>query len=177
MSMFSDLKEYRDDPIEDFQVRLAKDSNPDKLDLGIGIYRDENNVITVFDCVREAEKRLLERAEHKGYRGPAGSALYTERVERLVLGEIPQRLTVRSIQTPGAGAACHVGAAFIKRLSPDSTVWASLPCWLHQIQFFETAGLNVEYFPYYDLRNSVAQFDEMLSALQAMRAGECIRWT
>ncbi len=172
--MFSELTEYRDDPIEDFQVRVAASQNPDKLDLGLGIYRDKEGTISVFDCVREAERRLLERADHKGYRGPAGNSLYVERVEKLVLGDVSRYSSVRSIQTPGAGAGCHVGAAFIKRLSPGSTVWASTPCWLHQAMFFESAGLTVKYYPYYDLRASVDRFEEMLSTLQGMEAGDIL---
>lgn len=172
--MFSALNAYTDDPIEALLARLAGDPNPEKLDLGIGTYRDERGNVAVFDSVRAAERRLLERGAHKGYRGPAGNALYTQFVERLVLGRLTETRTVSSIQTPGAGGACHVGARLIKELAPNSVVWVSAPSWQHQIRFFEKVGLRIREYPYYDAVRSAPLFDDMFRALQGLKAQDVV---
>ena len=175
--MFSEIKEYLDDPIEAFQLRLKNDKNPTKLDLGLGIYRDEAGEVATLSSVREAEQRLASRPTDKGYRSPMGNAVYIERMEKLLFQsclESQPEMSVQSIQTPGAGAGCRVGAEFIKRLSPTSRVWASIPNWGHQLEFFENAGLELKYFPYYDLENSRFQFSEMMSALEEMQEGDVL---
>ncbi len=175
--MFSQIKEYLDDPIEAFQLRLKNDEDPSKLDLGLGIYRDEAGDVATLRSVREAEQRLASRPTDKGYRSPMGNARYIELMEKLLFQaclDCQPEMGVLSIQTPGAGAGCRVGAEFVKRLSPTSRVWASIPSWGHQLEFFENAGLEIKYFPYYDLENSHFQFNEMLVALEQMQEGDVL---
>jgi aspartate aminotransferase len=175
--MFSQIKEYKDDPIEALQARLKSSSSTNKLDLGVGIYRDGNGEIVTLRSVRAAEQRLVQRADDKGYRSPMGNASYLELMENMYFQQhlgSHEHAAVASIQTPGAGAACRIGAEFIKRLSPDSRIWASLPNWGHQIEFFANAGMEVKYYPYYDVQQSHFQFEEMMSALDQMRAGDVL---
>lgn len=175
--MFGDLAGYEDDPIEGMFARLAADRHPDKIDLGIGVYRDEAGTVPVMDAVRRAEQILLDRRLPKSYMTPFGNPGYCRDIERLVLGEDHAVLAAGraiSAQTPGAGCALRLGAEIIHDLSPASRVWASTPAWLHQLEFFDKAGLEVVQYRYYDRERSRPQFDEMLEDLGAMRAGDIL---
>ena len=128
--MFSQITQYRDDPIESFQARLMASNNPDKLDLGLGVYRNEQGEVVVFEAVIQAEQRLVAQRGHKGYRSPLGNRLYVEQMERLLFGDLLDARRIQGVvsaQTPGAGAACRVAAEYVKSLSPNSRVWVSLP--------------------------------------------------
>ncbi len=175
--MFSNIESYSDDPIEAFQLRLKKSTVQGKLDLGLGIYRNEQGEVAVFDAVVEAERRVVEAGDDKGYRAPTGNANYIESMEKLLFSEVfsaNSSVRVSSAQTPGAGAACRLGAEYIRDLSPKSRIWASVPNWAHQIEFFSRTGLEIKYYPYYDLLNSKFQFGEMLSTLGEMREGDVL---
>lgn len=115
--MFSQITQYRDDPIESFQARLMASNNPDKLDLGLGVYRNEQGEVVVFDAVIQAERRLVAQRGHKGYRSPLGNRLYVEQMERLLFGDLLDARRIQGVvsaQTPGAGAACRVAAEYVK---------------------------------------------------------------
>ena len=176
--MFSQITQYRDDPIESFQARLAASNNPDKLDLGLGVYRNEQGEVVVFDVVIQSEQRLVAQRGHKGYRSPLGNRLYVEQMERMLFGDLLDARRIQGVvsaQTPGAGAACRVAAEYVKSLSPNSRVWASLPNWGHQIEFFGNAGLDVKHFPYYDVINAELLFDRTLATLQEQaRRGDVV---
>ena len=177
-SMFSQITQYRDDPIEGFQARFMASNNPDKLDLGLGVYRNEQGEVVVFDVVIQSEQRLVAQRGHKGYRSPLGNRLYVEQMERLLFGDLLDARRIQGVvsaQTPGAGAACRVAAKYVKSLSPNSRVWASLPNWGHQIEFFGHAGLDVKHFPYYDVINAELLFDRTLATLQEQaRRGDVV---
>lgn len=176
--MFSQITQYRDDPIESFQARLMASNNPDKLDLGLGVYRNEQGEVVVFDVVIQSEQKLVAQRGHKGYRSPLGNRLYVEQMERLLFGDLLNARRIQGVvsaQTPGAGAACRVAAEYVKSLSPNSRVWASLPNWGHQIEFFGHAGLEVKHFPYYDVINAELLFDRTLTTLQEQaRRGDVV---
>ena len=175
--MFREMPLYEDDPIESMFVRLAADRSPDRMDLGIGVFRDDEGQVPVFDAVREAELRIVRRGESKSYMGPLGNLGYCRAVERLVLG--PEILaqgerSVISAQTPGAGGALRVGAEVVRSLSRESRVWVSDPVWPHQLEFFEKPGMTVRTYRYYDRYESVLRFDEMLEDLAAMRRDDLL---
>ena len=175
--MFRDFRGYEDDPIEGMFARLATDKSPDKIDLGIGVYRDESGKVPVMRAVRQAEQVLLEKQLPKSYLTPFGNLGYCRDIERLVLGpEHPVLASGRivSAQTPGAGCALRLGAEIINDLSPDSRVWASTPVWFHQLEFFAKAGLGIEFYRYYDRQNCVPDFDGMLEDLAQMREGDVV---
>ncbi len=175
--MFRDFSGYENDPIEGMFARLAADKSPDRIDLGIGVYRDESGKVPVMQAVRRAEQVLVEKQLPKSYMTPFGNLRYCRDIEKLVLGpEHPVRAGKRivSAQTPGAGCALRLGAEIINDLSPNSRVWASTPVWFHQLEFFEKAGLDIEFYRYYDHANSAPQFDEMLGDLARMREGDIL---
>ena len=175
--MFRDLSPYEDDPIESMFVRLGADRSPDRMDLGIGVFRDDSGEVPVFRAVREAESRVVAREESKAYKGPLGNLDYCRVVEQLILGpEHPVLSTgsVVSTQSPGAGSALRVGAELVRSVSLESRVWVSDPVWPHQLEFFEQPGMKVMTYRYYDQFRSVLQFDEMLEDLKGMRRDDLL---
>ena len=175
--MFREMSLYEDDPIESMFVRLAADRNPERMDLGIGVYRDDSGQVPVFRAVRDAELRIVRREESKSYINPLGNTDYCRAMERLVLGPeqpAPGKHSVISAQTPGAGSALRLGAELARALSPESRVWVSDPVWPHQLEFFEQAGMQVMTYRYYDQFASVLQFDEMLEDLKGLRRDDLL---
>lgn len=175
--MFSSLTNYPNDPIEALFKRLADDPHADKIDLGIGVYRDESGNVPVMRAVRKAEQQLFERNLPKSYMSPLGNPEYCRDVERLVLGAdhpVLQDERIISAQTPGAGSALRAGAELVHSLAPGSVVWVSQPVWGHQLEFFEKAGIRVRTYRYYDQVHSKLQFPEMLDDLQAMKRDDLL---
>lgn len=175
--MFRDLSNYIDDPIEAMFVRLAADTHPDKIDLGIGVFRDESGTVPVLQAVRIAEQRLIERGLPKSYLSPLGNLDYCREVERLVLGNDHSVLTesrIVSAQTPGAGSALRAAGEFVHGLSPHSSVWVSDPVWAHQTEFFEKAGLAIRSYRYYDYARGTIDTDGMLEDLRGMRRDDVL---
>ncbi len=175
--MFRNLSDHVNDPIEALFVRLAEDSDPHKIDLGIGVFRDDTGKVPVMRAVREAEKRLFERDLPKSYMSPLGNPDYCDDIEALALGAdhgVIREGRIVSAQTPGAGSALRAGAEFVHGLSPQSVLWASDPVWGHQLEFFEKAGLSLRSYRYYDQLNSVLDFDGMVADLQSMQPNDLL---
>jgi len=175
--MFRNLSDHTNDPIEALFVRLAEDTDPNKIDLGIGVFRDETGQVPVMRAVRAAEKRLFERELPKSYMSPLGNADYCADIEALALGadhNVIREDRIVSAQTPGAGSALRAGAEFVHALSPQSVVWVSKPVWGHQLEFFEKAGLTLRSYRYYDQSNSVLDFAGMVADLQEMRPDDLL---
>lgn len=175
--MLSKLIDQPNDSIEAMFVRLANDTHAGKIDLGIGVFKDDSGNVPVMQAVRRAEGRLFERNLSKTYRSPLGNLDYCRRVEALVLGEDHAALSdgrIVSAQTPGAGAALRAAAELVHGLSPDSAVWVSTPVWGHQIEFFEQAGMEIRSYRYYDSQRASLDAAGMLEDLRSMRAGDLL---
>lgn len=175
--MFKDLCNYTNDPIEAMFKRLAQDTDPGKIDLGIGVFRDDSGKVPVMQAVRQAEQQLFARDLPKSYMSPLGNPDYCRDIEKLAFGAGHPVLTEKRIisaQTPGAGSALRAGAELAHSLSPDSVVWVSEPVWGHQLEFFEKAGVQVRSYRYYDQLNSALQFGEMIDDLQLMKANDLL---
>ena len=111
--MFNKIQNYENDPIEAMFVRLAADQDPAKIDLGIGVFRDESGNAPVMQAVRLAEQQLFDRGLPKSYLSPLGNAAYCDSIERLALGvehPVLREQRIISAQTPGAGSALPAGA-------------------------------------------------------------------
>jgi len=175
--MFNSFDNYPDDAIESLFARLAADPNPDKLDLGIGVYRDERGQVPVMAAVRDAEKELACEPLPKSYMTPLGNADYCRSIETLVFGEqhvAAQDGRLVSAQTPGAGAGLRLAAEVVHSIAPDSRVWVSEPVWDHQVDFFTSAGMDVCRYRYYDREQSELCFDDMLDDLQSIRPNDLL---
>jgi len=158
-------------------VRLAEDQDPNKIDLGIGVFRDDTGKVPVMRAVRAAEKQLFEKDLPKSYMSPLGNSEYCDDIVALALGakhSVIREGRMVSAQTPGAGSALRAGAEFVHGLSPRSALWASEPVWGHQLEFFEKAGLSMRSYRYYDQLNSVLDFDGMVADLQSMQPDDLL---
>lgn len=166
--MFEDLNLITADSILGLMAAYRADPDPRKVDLGIGVYRDDHGETPVPVAVRQAQTALLERETTKTYVGPAGNPGYNQAMERLVLGEGHSALTagrVRSVQTPGGCGALRLGAELIRAASPESVVYVSAPTWANHGPLLSGAGLRLEHYPYYDPATGGVQFEAMLETL------------
>jgi len=175
--LFNKIQNYKSDPIESLFDRLADDNDPNKIDLGIGVFRDETGQVPVMQAVHLAEQELLNRADSKSYISPLGNTAYCKDIEKLALGSEHPVLRdgrIISAQTPGAGSALRAGAEFVNQLNPESMLWASQPVWGHQLEFFEKVGMKIHRYRYYDQQNSLLDFDGMLEDLRGMQRNDLL---
>ena len=175
--MFDRLNAVPPDPILGIISAYAADPSPKKIDLGIGVYRDEQGNTPILECVKKAEQILDSTQTTKSYLGPPGVAGFNSAITRLIFGEdsaVVNEDRVRTIQTPGGTAALRVAADLIKAASPDATVWASDPTWANHHAIIPAAGLRMENYPYFDRDLSDLRFDDMMIALQGKGPGDVV---
>lgn len=168
--MFESVSALPADPILGLMAAYRVDSNAHKIDLGVGVYKDEAGRTPVMQAVKQAEARLVKEQDSKSYVGPTGSAKYNAHIAELVLGkDLAARLSDRrvTIQTPGGCGGLRLGAEFIKRAAPDCRVLVSDPTWANHIPLLGDAGLNIEKYPYYDQQSHEVRFDEMMDCLKS----------
>ncbi len=169
--MFEALEMAPKDPIFGLTEAFKRDPNPEKINLGVGVYQDEHGQTPVFRTVKLAEARLLEEEMSKEYLDIEGSPEYAAAVQELVFGPGHEVITsgrAVTVQTPGGTGGLRVGAEFLKRINPTARVWMSDPTWPNHPNVFRAAGLAVETYPYFDAATNSLAFDEMLAALRAL---------
>ena len=175
--MFEQLKAVPPDPILGILSAYAADSNPKKIDLGIGVYRDEAGNTPMLECVVEAEKTMIAGQTSKSYLGPPGVPGFNSAMSDLLFGHdshVMQTGRVRTIQTPGGTGALRVGADLIKAAMPQATVWASDPTWANHSAIFPAAGLPIKSYPYFDDLNSSLRYADMMEALRQRGPGDVV---
>ena len=176
-TLFGQLTALPADPILSLSTAFAAETNPNKIDLGVGIYRDEAGRTPVMAAVLEAEERLLHSEGSKAYMVPAGDEAFNSGIRDLLLGKdhaVLSQARVNSIQTPGGCGALRIGAELIKRGNSASRVWVSDPTWANHLPLLGSAGLAIEKYLYYDYEGRRIDFDAMLSALQQVEAGDVV---
>jgi len=176
-SLFAAVEMAPRDPILGLNEQFAADPNPAKVNLGVGVYYDDEGKLPLLKCVAEAEKRMVEAPTARGYLPIDGIAAYDRAVQGLVFGaDSPavQAGRIATVQAVGGTGGLKVGADFLKRVSPDAKVLISDPSWENHRALFESAGFVVENYPYYDTRTKDLDFDGMLRALQAAPAGTIV---
>ena len=175
--MFEQLDALPPDPILGLIAAYAADPNPKKIDLGIGVYRDESGNTPMLDCVVAAEKILLNTQTTKTYLGPPGVVGFNQAMGELILGkdnEVFKQGRVRTVQTPGGTGALRVAADLIKVARPETELWASDPTWANHLALFPGAGVAMHSYPYFDAENSTLRFDDMIAALQQRGPGDVV---
>ncbi|GGK54501.1 amino acid aminotransferase [Amphritea balenae] len=174
--MFSQLQHPPADPILGLSVKFKADTNPNKIDLGPGIYKDEAGNTPVLACVKAAEKFRVENETSKVYLGSAGSALFNDKIASLILGDhkVIRENRVRTVSTPGGTGALRIAGELINKTKPGTTIWVSNPTWANHQGVFKAAGLNIETYPYYDYENKCLDFDAMVEALKQIPAGDAV---
>ena len=174
--MFESIERVPGDAILGLIEAFKNDSNPDKVDLGVGVYRDEAGITPVMRAVKEAEKLLIENEKTKAYIGSHGDPEYGSYVLRTVFGADSQVLAdnrASATQSPGGTGALRLAADFIKSNLPGKSIWLSNPTWPNHLGVFGAAGLNIEKYPYVDADNRL-DFDGMLGALKQIPEGDVV---
>jgi aspartate aminotransferase len=175
--MFASLKALPADPILGLLAKYREDTNPKKIDLGVGVYKNEAGETTVLDCVKKAEQHRTDTEVSKVYIGPTGSSLFNDEMAKLIFGLEHKVLTenrARTVSTPGGTGALRVAAEFIKSCKVGATIWVSNPTWANHTGLFEAAGLIVKTYPYYDYENKNLDFDGMLAALKQVSSDDAV---
>ncbi len=174
--MFSELQRRPADPILGLSVAFAADSNPNKIDLGAGIYKDESGATPVLACVKAAESLRTANESSKAYINSAGSGLFNEKIAALNLGDhrVIHENRIRTISTPGGTGALRIAGEFISTCRPGTTIWVSNPTWANHQGVFTAAGLNVKTYPYYDYDNKCLDFEGMVAALQQVPQDDAV---
>ena len=177
MSLFSAVEMAPRDPILGLNEQYNADTNPSKVNLGVGVYFDDNGKLPLLQCVQAAEKTMMDKPAARGYLPIDGLAAYDNAVKALVFGAdsaVVQDGRVATVQALGGTGGLKIGADFLKKLNPNAKVLISDPSWENHRALFTNAGFTVETYAYYDADKLGVNFDGMLASLNAAEAGTVI---
>ena len=151
------------------------DPRPGKIDLGVGVFRDDGGHTPVMQAVKQAEAYILRDQGTKSYLGPEGDIRYAELLAELVLGgALAASDRLCGVQTPGGTGALRLGAEILARATPDATVWIGSPTWPNHGPIFAEAGLAVRSHRFYDIATAHIDFDAMLADVEQARPGDIL---
>jgi aspartate aminotransferase len=175
--MFDKLEMAPPDPILGLTAAFKEDPNPDKINLGVGVYKDESGATPVMNSVKAAEKKLLETENSKTYLPIDGDAAYGKAVRRLLFGEesaLVENGRAATLHTPGGTGGLRLAGDFLRRALPNGTFWLSDPTWANHNQIFNTIGFELGTYPYYDTVSKTLDFDAMSEGLTHVSAGDIV---
>jgi aromatic-amino-acid transaminase len=162
------------DPILGVTEAFVSDSNPGKVNLGVGVYYDDDGKVPVLECVRRAEQKIAEQPLPRNYLPIDGLQAYDRAVQELVFGKDSPALReqrIVTVQTLGGTGGLKVGADLLRRLKVNEQIWISDPSWENHQALFDYAGYKVQAYPYYDPASHGVKFDAMMAALGKLPAG------
>ncbi|MEM6414608.1 MAG: aromatic amino acid transaminase [Pseudomonadota bacterium] len=166
------------DPLLGLMAAFRADERVHKLDLGVGVYRDENGDTPIMTAVEKAEQKLLSLVSTKAYEGPRGNAEFCQVVCQKILGEDAltktRRETLDAFATPGGCGALGLGVGFLKRLRPNAKVWVSNPSWPNHQKIVDVAGLTPAKYTYHRNENNDVDFEQLEHDLVASTAGDAV---
>ena len=177
MSLFSAVEMAPRDPILGLNEQYAADTNPAKVNLGVGVYYDDNGQLPLLQCVQAAEKTMMDKPTARGYLPIDGIVAYDAAVKAMVFGADSDAVKsgrVATIQALGGTGGLKVGADFLKHLNPNAKVLISDPSWENHRALFTNAGFKVESYRYYDAQTRDLNFAGMLADLSAAAAGTVV---
>ena len=177
MSMFDAVEMAPRDPILGLNEQFNADPNPAKVNLGVGVYYDDNGKLPLLACVAAAEKQMLEAPKARGYLPIDGIAAYDKAVQGLVFGADSDAVKggrIATVQGLGGTGGLKIGADFLKKVEPTAQVLISDPSWENHRALFTSAGFTVGTYPYYDAAAKGINFDGMLAALNGAAKGTIV---
>ena len=177
MSLFSAVEMAPRDPILGLNEQYNADTNPNKVNLGVGVYFDDNGKLPLLACVQAAEKALMDKAAPRGYLPIDGIAAYDNAVKALVFGadsDVVKSGRVSTVQAIGGTGGLKIGVDFLKKISPQAKVLISDPSWENHRAIFQNAGFEVGSYRYYDAATRSVNFDGMLADLNAAAPGTIV---
>jgi aromatic-amino-acid transaminase len=177
MSLFSAVELAPRDPILGLNEQFNADTNPNKVNLGVGVYFDDNGMLPLLQCVQAAEKTLMDKPTARGYLPIDGIAAYDAAVKSLVFGSNSDAVLsgrVATVQAIGGTGGLKIGADFLKKINPDATVLISDPSWENHRGLFTNAGFQVNAYAYYDAAKRGVNFEGMVASLNAAAKGTIV---
>ena len=173
--LFDSLTPLPPDAILKLIGEHQNDSRANKIDLGVGVYRDEHGKTPIFSAVKKAEKHILDHQETKAYTGSGGDSVFNDAVQSLIFGpdsSLGGRLV--TLQSPGGSGSLRIAAGLILRANPDITVWVSDPTWNNHVPLLGGAGVRLETYPYYDAHQKSLRFDDLIETLNRVPNGDIV---
>jgi aspartate/tyrosine/aromatic aminotransferase len=172
--LFESLQAAPADAILGLITEHKNDPRPEKIDLGVGVFRTAEGETPVLDVVKLAEQRLVDSQESKAYIGTAGDPNFNAAMQDLIFADSADPDRIATIQAPGGSGSLRVAASLILRARPDAKVWVSDPTWANHIPLLGGAGVTLDSYPYYDTEKHVIRIDAMLESLGKADAGDVV---
>lgn len=175
--MFENVKIAPPDPILGLTETFKADPNPDKINLSVGVYKDSTGKTPVLATVKEAEKRILEQEDSKGYLPMTGEPVYCAQLQELLFGEGHEIIASKraaTAQCPGGTGALRVVGDYLQFVHPGASIWLSDPTWANHNTIFEAAGLKCEKYAYRDPKTNGLDFDAMYESIKKIPQGDVI---
>jgi aromatic-amino-acid transaminase len=170
----ADLPEVQSDSLLQLIALCNADPRPEKIDVGVGVFRDGEGNTPILKVIKDAERILLETQESKSYLGSAGDKRFAELIRPILLGEFADSETIAGVQTPGGCGALRLGFELIATANPQARVLVGTPTWPNHPPIIRAVGLQIVEYRYYDRENCTVRFDEMLAALDDARPGDVV---
>ncbi|HYD36029.1 MAG TPA: amino acid aminotransferase [Allosphingosinicella sp.] len=173
--LFDRLEEQKSDSLLQLIALCDADPRPDKIDVGVGVYRDGAGTTPILRAVKKAERLLWERQQTKAYLGSQGDARFTELIRPIVFGASGSgNDRIVGLQTPGGCGALRLAADLVAKASPKARIFVGQPTWPNHGPLIASAGVELAPHPYYDPPSRRILFDEMVAALETARAGDLV---
>jgi len=175
--MWKGIEEAPADAILGLTEAFKKDKNPNKVNLGVGVYKDDQGNTPVLICIKAAERELEQTQSTKGYLPMTGDPSYTTNVQKLLFGadsEVIASKRAVTVQTPGGTGALRVGGDLLHKFKPDAHLWVSTPTWANHKGIFTAAGFSIKDYPYYNAATKDVDFDSMIACLENVPAGDVV---
>lgn len=172
-SLLANLPDQKPDPLLALIKKFAIDDRPYKIDLGVGVYRDAGGRTPVMAAVKAAERHLWEKQDTKSYIGPEGDPAFVALLAQEVFGESQTRTALAGVQTPGGTGALRLAAEILAQ-DRDRSIWVGTPTWPNHHAIFDTVGLEIKNYRFFDPQTQDVLLDEMLATLEAAKPGDAI---
>ena len=174
MNLFDKLPTPKAPKILQLLQDFAIDPRENKIDLGIGVYKDESGITPVLKSVKKAEAIILEQQKTKAYIGLAGDPIFCDVASELVIGDVVDRKRINAIQTPGGSTALRVLYDLVSDVSPNSTIWLPAPTWDNHAPTIKATGLKANYYRYFNPQKQKIDFDLTVEDLRNIPAGDVV---
>jgi aspartate/tyrosine/aromatic aminotransferase len=156
-------------------AEYQSDTRAEKIDLGVGVYRDTSGNTPILSSVKKAEQHLVDTQRTKSYLGSSGADAFNQLIQRLTFGdEAGQSDRITTLQTPGGSGSLRVSAGVILRANKDVAIWTGEPTWANHIPLLGSAGIEMKSYPYYDAESKRIRFDDMVQALTQIPSGDIV---
>ena len=172
--MFESLQASPADAILGLITEHRDDPRAEKIDLGVGVFRNADGETPILDVVKEAEQRLVDSQDSKAYISTAGNASFNAAIQSLAFADSVPDDRLMTLQTPGGSGSLRVAAGLILRATEKATIWVSEPTWNNHVPLLGGAGMTLRPYPYYDVVNHVIRFEAMLDSLHKVPKGDLV---